>query len=242
MASHPAGSGSLEQARALLAEGRYEAAVDVLRPLADGGDPEALVLQSTALRRAGRNRPALAAARQAAHALPSWGPALAAVAAAAAATGRPGEANGVAQQALALAPGDPDVWNAAGLAAMADRDRAEAERCFRHGLGLDPTHPELVANVARLSLQGPAPGESMDGSARASGGGGSSTPFTSFAGPVGGEGAPSGGRFARFVRNSLFVRVLPEDDDHPSEPVLLMAWAGIVVVALGAFLFLLAAR
>jgi Flp pilus assembly protein TadD len=226
MEPHPASSGPLDEARALLAQGRFEAAVGVLQPLASAGDAEALVLQSIGLRRAGRVRPALAAARQADQAMPSWGPALAALAASAAAVGRPGEANVAAQQALALAPGDPEVWNAAGLAAMAERDRAEAERCFRHGLTIDPAHAELAQNLARLAPAGPV------------GAGGPTAGMVAGAAP--GEAGRRGGRFAGLLRRSLFVRVLPDDPD--TEPVVLMAWAGIVVVAIGAFLFLLAAR
>lgn len=226
MEPHPASSGPLHEARALVAQGRFEAAVGVLQPLAGAGDPEALVLQSVALRRAGRARPALDAARRAEQAMPSWGPALAALAASAALAGRPGEANVAAQQALALAPGDPEVWNAAGLAALAERDRAEAERCFRHGLSIDPDHAELGQNLARLAPSGPV------------GVGGPAAGMVDGSAP--GDRGRQEGRFAGFLRRSLFVKVLP--DEPATEPVVLMAWAGIVVVAIGAFLFLLAAR
>lgn len=209
------GTGPLAEGRRLLDEGRFDEAVLAVRGPMDDGDPEALVVGSTALRRAGRARPALAAASRALEVRPAWGPALAAVAAATAARGRAADADRAAQTALSLAPGDPDVWNAAGLAALAGRDRAEAERCFRHGLTLDPGHHEMAEHLRRLESPSGDPGPEL------------------------GEGNAVG----RWVRRSWYVSTLPEraEDDH-RPPVPLVAWWGLAAVVAGVAIFVLLGR
>lgn len=199
----------ISEAQRLVDDGDYDAAVRLLRPAMEDGDPDALVLGANALRRAGRARPALHAAERAREVRPSWGPALAAVAAATVARGRAAEGEQAAQAALSVAPNEPDVWNAAGLAAIAGGDRAEAQRCFEHGLRLDADHGELRQNLDRLG-----PGD--DGVAH------------------GADGATGGNAVSRFLRRRWFISVLPERaEDANAEPVPMVAWWGLVAVAIG---------
>jgi Flp pilus assembly protein TadD len=58
-----------------------------------------------------------------------------------------------ANQAVALAPYEPDAHSSMGLVALRQGDNATAERAFRHVLSLQPEHHSALNNLAVIQLR-----------------------------------------------------------------------------------------
>ena len=63
---------------------------------------------------------------------------------------RPQEQLGMVEQAMALAPEDPDVWNARGVAMEVGGRQQEATEAYEKALGLAPLHRKAANNLGFL--------------------------------------------------------------------------------------------
>ncbi|MEM8931177.1 MAG: sulfatase-like hydrolase/transferase [Acidobacteriota bacterium] len=159
LAAHRAGHASPTLRRQLaltLAEsGRADEAIQVVEPLAAGGDPEAVSILGQVYSEAGRGDDADRTLRQALDLLPDDAPTRERAAVAALRGRRPGEALEHARLAVEIDPSLATAWNTYGVALTLRGRPAEGLEAWQRAVELDP---DLFDTLYNLGVQAAAEG------------------------------------------------------------------------------------
>ncbi len=67
-------------------------------------------------------------------------------------SGKPAEARPMFEEAVKVAPGDPDAWNGLGWSCFNSGDPKAGEEAFRRSVGLDPDHAAALNGLGQIAL------------------------------------------------------------------------------------------
>lgn len=156
---------AVPMARALGMQGKYQALLERFPPetVPPGSRAELLLIRGQAFQALGNTDSAHKAYEEARAMDPKYLPAVLSLAELSVQQGRRAEAAKLAEQAMAMAPGDASVWHFTGILALGTGDVQRALDAFAKTLAIDPDHVEArVARVATLMDLGRLDGAAED--------------------------------------------------------------------------------